>query len=93
MPELTTILAHHPDCTIREIGDGLVIMAPRDTSTHSLEDLGAFIWRQFDGTRDLAGVLAAVLAEYDVPQEQALADLQKFCDELLAAELLQEAGK
>ena len=92
MPELTTILVHHPDCTIREIGDGLVIMAPRDTSTHSLEDLGAFIWHQFDGNRDLTGILAAILAEYDVAEEQAQADLQKFCDELLEAELIQNAG-
>lgn len=88
MAALSDILAHNPGCTVREIGEGLVILVPEVTTTHSLEDLGAFIWSRIDGKRDLNGVLAAILAEYDVDEETARGDLLAFVDELVEAKLL-----
>ena len=92
MTELTELLVHHPECKVREIGDGLVIMPPQGTATHSLEGLGAFIWGQMDGNRDLATILAAILNEYNVAEDKAQADLVAFVDELLAAGLIRKAG-
>ena len=89
MPELTDILVHHPDCTAREVGEGLVIMLPENSSTHSLDVLGAFIWNQWDGKRSLSDILATILSEYDVAEEMASGDLISFAGEMQEAGLVQ----
>ena len=89
----TTIFARNEKCPVREIGNGLVIMAPTGDVTHSLEDLGAFIWNQLDGRQDLATVLRAVMEEYDVTYEVAEADLQVFVSELLGAEVILQVSE
>ena len=88
MPVLSAFLSHNPACPVREIGDGLVIMAPQGDTTHSLEGLGAFIWKEFDGTKDLATVLDNILANYEVDRATAEADLIQFTEEMIAADLL-----
>lgn len=88
MPELNAILTRHPDCTERVVGEGLVIMVPEESTTHSLDALGSFIWNQIDGQRSLADILAIILAEYEVTEEKARTDLVSFSDELLAAGLV-----
>ena len=84
----TTVFAHNEKCPVREIGDGLVIMAPSGDMTHSLEDIGAFVWQHIDGTRDFAGLVAAVTEAYAVEPEQAADDLRAFLAELVEAELV-----
>lgn len=88
MADLNTVLSHNPACPVRRIGEGLVIMAPQGETTHSLEDLGAFIWDQIDGSRDLNAVLAAVLDSYEVDPETAQTDLLDFTNQMLEAGLL-----
>ena len=83
-----TIYQHNPECPVREIGSGLVIMAPMGNTTHALEDLGVFIWNQIDGTRDLDAVLTAIVAEYEVQEETARADLGSFVEQLESAGLV-----
>jgi hypothetical protein len=88
MLALKTILARNEDCPVKEIGDGLVIGEPTGELTHSLEEIGAFIWRCIDGKKTMEDLLADLLAEYDVSPRTAAADLQAFVDQLLAAGLL-----
>jgi len=85
---MTSVLARNEDCPVREIGGGLVIMAPTGDVTHSLEDIGAFIWNQLDGKADMGTVLQAITVEYDVETAVAEADLQTFVNELLAANII-----
>ncbi len=86
---MNEVLTLNPDCVVREIGEGLVILVPETSTTHSLEKLGVFIWRQLDGKRDLATVLEAIVSEYEVTEDTARADLLAFVDELRNANLLQ----
>lgn len=88
MITLDTVLTHNPDCPMRQIGDGLVIMAPEGDTTHSLEEIAAFIWNRIDGTRDLAGVLDTILEAYEVDRPTAEADLLDFCRQMVEARLL-----
>lgn len=81
----TTVFARNDKCPVRQIGNGLVIMAPEGNLTHSLQDIGAFIWDQLDGKNSLAAVLDAITGEYAVDRETAETDLQNFVSELLAA--------
>lgn len=88
---LTAIFARNEECPVREIGDGLVIMAPTGNVTHSLEDIGAFIWRQLDGKQSLEAVLDAITTEYSVDRDVAEADLLTFINELLTAGIVVQA--
>ena len=88
MANLNDVFAHNPACPVREIGQGLVIMAPRGENTHSLEEIGAFIWRQLDGQASLEQVLDAIMTEYEVERETAAQDLLQFVQEMAEAELL-----
>jgi hypothetical protein len=67
------------------VGDGFVIMAAEGETTHSLDGLGGFIWKRLDGRRDLAAVLAEIVAEYDVAADVAQTDLLEFAAALVAA--------
>ena len=85
MPDLKSVLMPNPACPARAVGDGYVIMAPAGDNTHSLDGLGGFIWKRLDGERDLAAILADVVAEFDVAADVAQADLLEFAEALLAA--------
>ena len=88
MMDMKTILTHHADCSVRPVGSGLVIVSPQGNETHSIEDIGAFIWTRIDGKNDLGGILNEILAEYDVTSETAARDLQTFISQLLEAGLV-----
>lgn len=87
MIDLDTILTANQDCPVREVGPGLVIMDPAGTATHSLDEVGAFLWRRLDGRHSLGQVIEALVAEYDVEPDRAAADVQDFLGQLLAAGL------
>lgn len=88
---LSAILVPNENCPVREVGTGLVIMAPAGTATHSLDEVGAFIWRQCDGRRTLAQVVEALIAEYEVEPSQAAGDVQSFLEQLVEADLVRQA--
>ena len=82
------IFAQNEECPVRSIGEGLVIMAPSGDTTHSLEDLGAFIWKQLDGKKTLQQVLETILDDYDIDQDTARQDLTDFITQMLDAGLI-----
>jgi len=85
---MNSIFAHNEDCPVREIGEGLVIMAPTGDVTHSLENIGAFIWQQMDGKNSLDDLLDAITAEYTVERTIAEADLRVFVNELVSGNII-----
>ena len=89
---MTSVYSRNEDCPVREIGDGLVIMAPAGDVTHSLEDIGAFIWRHLDGHMSLNAVLEAITTEYEVERSVAEADLQVFINELLSTNIINQTS-
>lgn len=91
MIDLKRVMTQNEACPVREVGSGIVIMAPEGEMTHSLDDIGAFIWSRFDGKNSLQDILDALLSEYDVTEEQARKDLEDFVDQLQEAELLVNA--
>lgn len=88
MVDLNTVVAPNEKCPVREIGDGLVILAPDGGLTHSLEGLGAFIWQQMDGKQSLGDILAEILKNFEVEEETASKDLLDFAGRLLEEELI-----
>lgn len=47
-----------------------------------LNELGSFLWDRLTGAEDEEALLQAVLAEYEVSREVALADIREFLDNL-----------
>ena len=71
----------------REIA-GDTILVPVGQSVYEsnglyvLNELGSFLWDLLPGAEDEEALLQAVLAEYEVSQEVARADIREFLDNL-----------
>lgn len=48
----------------------------------TLNDTGAFLWEQLQEEKDEAGLVAALLTEYDVDEETAKASVSAFLQKL-----------
>lgn len=59
----------------------------------ALNPVGAHIWDQLDGTRDLAAIHRGLMEHFDVSPEQAEADLVEYVALLRDAELIVDAGR
>jgi len=90
MNNLETVFAQNPNCLVREVGDGIVIMPPEGEVTHTLGDLEGFIWTKFDGQNDQQTILTAIIEQYDVPEDVAREDLLAFSAQLQTVGLIKE---
>lgn len=54
----------------------------------NLNEVGAFLWRQLESETTFENVLSSMLAEYEVDEAVAKADLQRFVKELEDAGLI-----
>ena len=76
------------DVVWRDIA-GEVVIAERFSSTvHVLNKTASMIWTLADGTRQPEDIAVAVCSRFDVALEQAQADVEEFCQQLLEAGLL-----
>ncbi len=67
---------------------GEVVIAERDKNTvRVLNKTGSLIWTLADGTRQTEDIAAEVCSRFDVAPEQARADVDEFCQQLLDAGL------
>lgn len=88
MVDMKTILTHNKECPVRPVGSGLIIVSPAGNETHSIEDIGAFIWNRIDGSKALGDILDDILSEYQVAETTAEQDLQAFISQLMEAKLV-----
>ncbi|MDP6525610.1 MAG: PqqD family protein [Kiritimatiellia bacterium] len=58
---------------------------------YALDSTAEFIWKVIDGEKSLADIRDAVVAEFDVAEEQAEHDLHEFVDALLREGMAIEA--
>lgn len=67
-----------------------VLLRLSDGFYYRVDEVGAFIWEQCDGTRTVDQVVAAVVAEFDAPAAAVATDVREFLSELSAEQLLVE---
>ncbi len=77
----------HPDVAHRIIDGQAVIVVPSTQSMHTLNEVGSFIWQACDGKTE-AQLVAAIVAEFEVDEPTARADLATFATELLEKKML-----
>jgi len=81
--------AQNPETTGRLIDDMYFVMHGSASELHSLNGVGADIWRLADGTRTVAEIARVVGEEYDVEPPLAQADVVEFLESLLAKDLVE----
>lgn len=83
----------HGDVIVREVA-GETLLVPVRGRLADLQDLfvlnevGAWLWPLLDGSRSTADLATAVVAEFDVDDERAAADVRAFLLRLEEAGLL-----
>ncbi|MBE6793767.1 MAG: PqqD family protein [Ruminococcaceae bacterium] len=78
---------------LRKVADTFVVVPVGEAVAEfngmiNLNEVGAFLWRQLESETTFESVLQAVLAEYEVDESVAKADLERFVKELEEANLI-----
>lgn len=86
--EITGYIIRNEGAVWRDIS-GEVVIAERDNSTiHVLNKTASLIWTLADGTKQMEDLAAAMCNRFDVTPEQAQAETEEFCKQLLGAGLV-----
>jgi methyltransferase-like protein len=88
MLDLRLIPVPNQDFCVRQVGEEMVFLAEAGDQYISLNAVGSFIWQQMDGVHSLQDILDILCDEYEVPEEEALVDLETFVDQLQGQGLL-----
>ena len=76
-----------------EIGDELVTLDVAAGDCFGFNEVARTVWRNLDEPRSFAQLRDALLADYDVEEEQCTADLRELLDDLVAKRLITSAAE
>lgn len=81
------------DYLIRNVAGSYIVVPVGEESLDfsgviTLNEVGAFLWEQLKENNDKAGLLKTLLAEYDVDENTASADIDEFIAKLKGADLI-----
>ena len=76
-----------PNIVSRKIADEVILVPIRQNvgdleSVFTLNEVGAFIWEQIDGRRQVKEIKEMIVEEFDVGEEEAEKDLIEFIQQL-----------
>ncbi|MFH0899496.1 MAG: PqqD family protein [Pseudomonadota bacterium] len=75
--------------TAGRVIDGLAfVVTPHNNTLHTLNSTGTAVWTMAESGCTIESIAAMMTERYDVTPEQAIADAAKFCDELVARQIL-----
>lgn len=91
MIELAQCYCRNENFVFRRIEDETILVPIKDNvgdmgSIYNLNQIGAFIWEQLDGERNLGAVKDKIMDEYEVSPQDAEADLKVFMTDLIEIE-------
>ena len=89
MTTLRSIPRRTPGFTARDVGEETIIISPKGDMLHTLDPVGTFIWRNTDGERSIADILATLVETYDVPEATAERDVLRFFEEMEQKNIVQ----
>ena len=82
MTSLQSIPRTNPDLTVRDVGEEVILISSKGDTLHTLDAVGAFLWRSIDGKRSIKDIVGILLETYDVVVATAEGDVLRFFDEL-----------
>jgi coenzyme PQQ biosynthesis protein PqqD len=69
-----------------------VLLRLEDGGYYALDEVGAIIWDLCDGQRPVSGIVTALCAEFDAPEETVRADVLEFIGDLRREQLVVDAA-
>jgi len=81
-------LVRNGDTVWRDIAGEVVISEKDNGKIHSLNKTASIIWSLADGTRKTDDIITELCSRFEVTVEQARADVEEFCNQLLNAKLI-----
>jgi len=87
MTGLKSILTHSPSVVTRKTGNEYVLVPITNNiadmnSVYTLNETGAFIWKQIDGKRSVDKIIDSLTAEYEIDKKTAEADVFSFIERM-----------
>lgn len=87
MSNLKSIPSHSPSVVTRKTGNEYVLVPVTDNiadmnSVYTLNETGAFIWDQINGSRTVEDIILALVNEYDIDRANAENDVFSFLENL-----------
>jgi len=77
-------ISQSADIASRMLGDETIIMSTLDSTIFMLNSVGSAIWNAADGQTPLTRIVhESVCSEFDVADDEAMADAKGFVDELV----------
>ena len=89
-PEL--VLSRSDRLSWRVLDDEALILHPEAGTLHRLNGTGTRFWELLDGARSIAAIAGALVEEYEVTCDDAIAQLEGLARELLDANLVEVKG-
>jgi hypothetical protein len=82
-----SVLSHSPSVVTRKTGNEYVLVPVTDNiadmdSVYTLNETGAFIWEQIDGSRTIAGIITLLTDEFDIDNDSATTDVLDFLSKM-----------
>ena len=94
---LTAVYGPRGEAILRNLAGEWFLVPIRTTpadfrAIFSVNEVGAAIWGELDGSRTLGAVLESVLERFDAPPAEVAGDLLTFVDQLEVAGLVERRG-
>ena len=70
-------------------GEGCLVVVPTEAKVEVLNPVGGRIFELLDGTRSEEQIVAVILEEFEVDEDQARKDVKAFLDELRERKMLE----
>ncbi len=67
---------------IKDIGDDIILISEKENLIHTLDEVGAAIWKNIDGKNNIAVILENICNEFEVDKKKAEYDIFSFIDKL-----------
>jgi hypothetical protein len=83
----------HPDVVWRRVGDEAVLVNLKTNRIYSLNHTGARLWELIDAGHDREAAEAALVAEFDVDEDELRKEVSAVLDELAKEGLILEAAR
>ena len=75
---------------LQQAAESHILLNPDNGQCYALDDIGAMIWSLCDGTHSVSDIVAAIVSEYDAPDETVEVDTMELLQDLLNEKLLLE---
>ena len=93
MPGIDQVFRKNENFVFRQIDDETILVPIKDNlgdmgSIYNLNEVGAFIWENFDGLKTINDIKNRIIEEFEISEQEAQQDLFEFVNQLKEIEAI-----